>query len=42
MLTLEAMNETESVRQLVEEYKTRSAVLSNTEAYPLIDEKYAL
>lgn len=42
MLTLEDMNEKESVRQLVEEYKTRSAVLSKTEAYPLVEEKYEL
>lgn len=42
MLTLEEMNQEESVRQLVDEYKTRSAVLSKTEAYPLIKERYAL
>jgi len=42
MLTLEAMNETESVRQLIEEYKTRLAVLSKTEAHAQIQEKYEL
>ncbi len=42
LLTLEAMNETESVQQLLEEYKTRSKVLSQTEAYPLVEKKYAL
>jgi TolA-binding protein len=42
MLTLEDMNERESLQQLIEEFKTRTATLSETEAYALIDEKYEL
>ncbi|WP_269524488.1 tetratricopeptide repeat protein [Coraliomargarita parva] len=42
LLTLEQMGETESVQQLLEEYKTRASVLSQTQAYELIKEKYAL
>jgi len=40
LLTLEEMGETDSVQQLIEEYKTRLAVLSETDAHKLIDEKY--
>lgn len=42
MLTLEEMKKQESVQQLLDEYRTRLQVLSNTEAYPLIQEKYGL
>ncbi len=42
MLTLDDMNEKENLQLLIDEYKTRSAVLSKTEAYPLIQEKYGL
>lgn len=42
MLTLEDMNETESLDQLIAEYKTRVDVLSKTEAHALIEEKYEL
>ncbi|MDP0497674.1 MAG: tetratricopeptide repeat protein [Verrucomicrobiota bacterium JB024] len=42
LLTLEQMGETQSVRQLLAEYKTRLSVLSQTTAYPLIKEKYDL
>ena len=40
MLTLEDMGETESLNQLIEEYRTRVAALSETEAHTLINEKY--
>jgi TolA-binding protein len=42
LLTLEELNEQEAVQQLIEEYRTRESVLSTTEAYPLIKEKYEL
>lgn len=42
MLTLKELGETESVQQLLEEYRTRLSILKNTEAYPLIDETFTL
>lgn len=42
LLTLDALKEKEAVQQLLEEYRTRAKVLSGTQAYTLIKEKYAL
>ncbi len=42
LLTLQEMGETESVQQLLEEYRTRLSILQQTEAYLLIDETFTL
>ncbi len=42
LLTLKEMGENESVQQLLEEYRTRIAILKKTEAYPLINETFTL
>ncbi|MGB0257192.1 MAG: tetratricopeptide repeat protein, partial [Coraliomargarita sp.] len=42
LLTLKEMGESESVQQLLEEYRTRLSVLEKTEAYPLINETFTL
>ena len=42
LLTLREMGANDSVRQLLEEYRTRLTVLKNTRAHTLIDESFAL
>jgi tetratricopeptide (TPR) repeat protein len=42
LLTLREMGETESVQQLLDEYRTRLTTLNKTEAYSKIDETFAL
>lgn len=42
LLTLKEMGDTENVQMLLDEYRTRLAILEKTEAYPLIDENFAL